>query len=112
MRLRHTQQQFKPRLDNFWQRNCDEQSWWGILWFPACSYLSIADATIGAMLTNDRGLGLFELEFSGDPVEKESLTPLDDTRHLIVTHLLRSALTYQQKYLAQLAAHALNTMTE
>lgn len=48
-------------------------------------YLGIADATISAVLADDRGLRLFELELSGHPVEKESLTPFYDTGHLIIT---------------------------
>lgn len=53
---------------------------------PARLYLGVADAAVGAVLADDGGFGLLELELSGHAVEKESLAPLYHTGHLIITN--------------------------
>lgn len=46
------------------------------------SHLCVADPAVVAVLADDGGLGLLQLELSGHAVEEERLTPLDHTGNL------------------------------
>lgn len=73
-------------LDSFSRANVRNEAQTSVSRNTACLYLGITDATVSPMLADDRGLGLFKLELSGNSVEEESLTPLYHTGHLIITN--------------------------
>lgn len=50
-------------------------------------HLSVADAAVVAMLADDRGFWLLQLELSRHAVEEESLAPLNHTGHLKHRHM-------------------------
>lgn len=54
----------------------------GRVWRLLVLHLGVADAAVVAMLADDGGLRLLQLELSRHAVEEERLAPLDHTGHL------------------------------